>query len=315
MRRDGHDSPAGSERPLSDFVNRLHAGDAAAIMARMPSESVDLVVADPPYNLGKPFGGAEGENGRALENAGDDGTGRRHRMGWAEYEEFTRRWLEQAVRLLKPTGSLYVFMGVGFIARLFLLLQESFELTFNSWIVWHYTQGVGRKRGFSPRHEDILFFTRSQDFTFDLDAVRIPQKYYRKRNNMAGANPGDVWQFSHIHYCSREREGHPTQKPEALMARMIRASSHPGDLVLDPFAGSGTSCRVAQVLERRYIGIDLNPDYIRAAEQRLARPFQGFDSADERSRREPVRSERAAIRSGAGKGAPAEGETPDLFDS
>ena len=206
-------------------------------------------------------------------------------------------------------------MGVGFIARLFLLLQETFGLTFNNWIVWHYTQGMGRKHGFSPRHEDILFFTRSREFTFDLDAVRIPQKYYRRRNNMAGANPGDVWQFSHIHYCSRERERHPTQKPEALMARIIRASSRPGDVMLDPFVGSGTSCRVAQVLGRRYIGIDLNPDYIRMAEERLARPFQGFDSVDERSRRKPIRSETEAIRGQTGKGPIAASETPDLFGS
>ena len=233
---------------------RLQAGDAASLMVRIPSETVDLIVADPPYNLGKAFGSPEDDE---------------RRMSWAEYEEFTRGWLAQAVRLLKPTGSLYVFMGVGFIARLFLLLQETFGLTFNSWIVWHYTQGMGRKRGFSPRHEDILFFTRSREFTFELDAVRIPQKYYRRRNNMAGANPGDVWQFSHIHYCSRERERHPTQKPEALMARIIRASSRPGDVMLDPFVGSGTSCRVAQVLGRRYIGIDLNPDYIRMAEKAL----------------------------------------------
>lgn len=139
---------------------------------------------------------------------------------------------------------------------------------------------MGRKQGFSPRHEDILYFTRTDDFTFNLDAVRIPQKYYRERNNMAGANPGDVWQFSHVHYCSAEREPHPTQKPEALMERIIRASSNAGDLVVDPFVGSGTTCRVAQLLRRQWIGIDINPDYIKMSRRRLSLADSELDSFD-----------------------------------
>ncbi len=111
-------------------------------------------------------------------------------------------------------------MGVRFISRLYLMLEEEFDLTFQGWITWHYTQGMGRTRGFSPRHEDILFFSKGADITFNLDAVRVPQKYFRKRNNMAGANPGDVWQFSHVHYCADERLDHPTQKPEALLERL-----------------------------------------------------------------------------------------------
>jgi DNA modification methylase len=146
---------------------------------------------------------------------------------------------------------------------------------------------MGRKLGFSPRHEDILFFTKTDKFTFNLDAVRIPQKYFRTRNNMAGANPGDVWQFSHVHYCSAEREEHPTQKPEALMGRMILASSNEGDLVLDPFLGSGTTTRVASVLKRKWIGIDLNPDYIRMAEKRMTDKTVSLDSFDPRFDRTP----------------------------
>lgn len=250
-------------------TNGLISGDAVPVMASLPDASVDLVIADPPYNLGKDYGNNHDHRSRQ------------------EYETFTRGWLEQAVRLLKPAGTIYVFMGVRFISRLFLLLEDDFGLHFNGWITWHYTQGMGRKIGFSPRHEDILYFTRSEQFTFNLDAVRVPQKYYRKRNNMAGANPGDVWQFSHVHYSNPEREPHPTQKPEALMARMINASSNPGEVVLDPFVGSGTSCRVAQVLGRRWIGIDINPDYIRMSQRRLDTPFEGFDSTDPRVERIP----------------------------
>jgi site-specific DNA-methyltransferase (adenine-specific) len=238
-------------------------------MSRLPDACADLIIADPPYNLGKDYG-----------NNLD-------RKAWREYESFTRSWLGQAIRLLKPPGSIYVFMGVRFISRLFLLLEEEFELNFNGWITWHYTQGMGRKTGFSPRHEDILYFTRSEQFTFNLDEIRIPQKYYRERNNMAGANPGDVWAFSHVHYCSAEREAHPTQKPEALMERIIRASSNPGDLILDPFVGSGTTCRVAQVLGRNWLGIDINPEYINMSQRRIGSTFEGFDSLDLRVKRTP----------------------------
>ncbi|MCG8352907.1 MAG: site-specific DNA-methyltransferase [Chloroflexales bacterium] len=249
--------------------NQLICGDAILEMSRLPDACVDLLIADPPYNLGKDYG-----NNRDLR-------------AWHEYEQFTHDWLTQAVRLLKPSGSLYVFMGVRFIARLFLMLEEEFQLCFNGWITWHYTQGMGRKSGFSPRHEDILYFTRTSQYTFNLDPVRVPQKYYRERNNMAGANPGDVWQFSHVHYCSAEREKHPTQKPEALLERMIKACSNPGDLVLDPFVGSGTSCRVAHVLGRRWIGIDCNPEYIAMSRRRIEAPFTSFDSHDPRMQRTP----------------------------
>lgn len=178
-------------------------------------------------------------------------------------------------------------MGVRFISDLFRIMEDEFSLYFNGWITWHYTQGMGRKMGFSPRHEDILYFTKSREYTFNLDDIRIPQKYYRERNNMAGANPGDVWQFSHVHYCSAEREQHPTQKPEALIERIVRASSDPEDFVLDPFVGSGTTCKVANVLGRRWIGIDINPEYIAMTQRRINTAFEGFDSFDPRTQRIP----------------------------
>jgi site-specific DNA-methyltransferase (adenine-specific) len=243
-------------------------GDAVEVLKSIPSESVDLICADPPYNLGK-------EYGHDFD-----------RQAWDEYEKFTREWISEAVRVLRPVGSIYVFMGVRFISKLFLLMEES-GLEFNSWITWHYTQGMGRKKGFSPRHEDILYFTKSKEFTFNLDEVRVPQKYFRERNNMSGANPGDVWSFSHVHYCSRERFPHPTQKPEALMERILRASSDAGDLVLDPFVGSGTTCRVAQQLDRRYLGIELNPEYVAMTRRRLEQPAEPFDSTDPRAVRKP----------------------------
>ncbi|MGI8653841.1 MAG: DNA-methyltransferase [Pyrinomonadaceae bacterium] len=250
-------------------TNYLKCGDAVAIMRELPNNSIDLIIADPPYNLGKDYG-----NNKDLKA--------RH-----DYEDFTHLWLNEVNRLLKPTGSIYVFMGVRFISDLFRIMEDELKLVFNGWITWHYTQGMGRKQGFSPRHEDILYFTKSDEFTFNLDDVRVPQKYFRKRNNMNGANPGDVWQFSHVHYCSAEREKHPTQKPEALMERIIRASSNEGDLVFDPFVGSGTTCRVANLLTRRWIGVDLNPDYIQMSEKRIEQKSTALDSVDPRIERIP----------------------------
>ncbi len=248
-------------------TNFFICGDACEEMSKLPDACIDLVVADPPYNLGKDYG-----NNQDLK-------------AWHEYESFTRAWLAQAVRVLKPTGTLYVFMGVRFISKLFIILEEEFGLQFNGWITWHYTQGMGRKTGFSPRHEDILYFTKSHDYTFNLDEIRVPQKYFRERNNMAGANPGDVWEFSHVHYSNPEREEHPTQKPEALLDRVIRASSSPNDVVLDPFVGTGTTCRVANVLGRNWIGIDINPKYTEMSQRRIDSSFDQFDSFDPRSQR------------------------------
>lgn len=245
-------------------------GDAIVEMSKMEPNCVDLLIADPPYNLGKDYG-----NNHDIQ-------------GFDQYLSFSKAWLFQAHRILKPTGTLYVFMGFRFISYLYNILDRDLDMFFNSWIVWHYTQGMGKIKGFSPRHDDILMFTKSKSFKFNLDNVRVPQKYYRERNNMRGANPGDVWEFSHVHYCHNNRQAHPTQKPEGLMERMILASSDEGDLIVDPFCGSGTTLRVCQQTNRKAIGIELNPDYVTMAEARLAMPFTGFDSLDPRMERVPM---------------------------
>lgn len=245
-------------------------GDAVEEMANLPDKSVALITADPPYNLNKNYG-----------NYQDN-------LNFIEYMDFSRRWLSQAKRILKDDGSLYLFMGVRYISYIYAVLEQELKLTFNSWITWFYTQGIGKTKGFSPRHDDVLFFTKHpKNYTFNLDAVRVPQKFYRSVNNMRGANPGNVWQFSHVHYCNENRRLHPTQKPEGLFERMILASSNIGDTVLDPFVGSGTALRVCQQLGRNCIGIDKNPDYVEMAKKRLAEPFRGFDSIDERMKRLP----------------------------
>lgn len=254
-------------------------GDALEKLKIIPDKSVRLIATDPPYNLNKNYG----NNQDSLE--------------FNEYLDFSRQWLTEAKRILTDDGSIYIFMGMRYISYIYAILEQELNMTFNSWITWYYTQGIGKTKGFSPRHDDILLFTKNpKKFVFNLDDIRVPQKFYRSVNNMRGANPGNVWEFSHMHYCNKNRKLHPTQKPEGLFERMVLASSCIGDTVLDPFVGSGTLLRVCQQTSRNGIGIDINPEYIEMTNKRLAEPFIGFDSIDERMKRVPNDLNDATIR-------------------
>lgn len=258
---------------------KIICGNAIDEMAKMPDKSVRLIVTDPPYNLNKDYG----NNQDNLE--------------FKEYLDFSRQWLKEAHRILTEDGTIYVFMGMRYISYVYSILEQELNMTFNSWITWFYTQGIGKTKGFSPRHDDILMFTKHpKNFVFNLDDIRVPQKFYRSVNNMRGANPGNVWEFSHMHYCNKNRQNHPTQKPEGLYERMILSSSNEGDTVLDPFSGSGTLLRVCQQTGRKGIGIEINPEYISMTKERLETPFTGFDSIDERMKRVPNDLNDAEIR-------------------
>ena len=263
---------------MTDNLIELINDDAISHMKKIASNSIDLIIADPPYNLGKDYG-----------NDSDTKI-------FEDYINFSKEWTTEANRILKPTGTLYVFMGFRFISYLYQILEKEQKLNFNNWICWHYTQGIGKKKGFSPRHDDILMFTKSKNFTFNLDDVKIPQKFYRSINNMRGANPGDVWEFSHVHYCNENRQNHPTQKPEGLIERLILASSNVNDNILDPFSGSGTTLRVAQQLKRNCIGIEINEMYVEQTKLRLQKEFSGFDSIDPRMERIPNDLNNAILR-------------------
>jgi len=253
---------------MTASINIL-SGNSLLKLKDISSNSIDLIIADPPYNLDKDYG-----------NKSDS-------KSFNDYIRFTKEWTREATRILKPTGTLYLFMGFRFISYLYQILERDNKLNFVNWICWHYTQGIGKKKGFSPRHDDILMFSKGKTYTFNLDSIKVPQKYYRSINNMRGANPGDVWGFSHIHYCQKNRQPHPTQKPEGLIERIILASSNENDLVIDPFSGSGTTLRVCQQLKRNCIGIELNEEYVEATRKRLKEPFLGFDSIDPKMQRIP----------------------------
>ena len=138
------------------------------MLSGIKSSSIDVIIADPLYNLGKDYG-----------NDSD-------KKCFDSYLNFSKKWINECHRILKPTGTIYIFTGVRFISYLHTILEQEHKMIFNSWITWHYTQGVGKTKGFSPRHEDVLMFTKTKDFRFNIDNIRIPQKHYRSINNMDG---------------------------------------------------------------------------------------------------------------------------------
>ncbi|MEM6458664.1 MAG: site-specific DNA-methyltransferase [Planctomycetota bacterium] len=259
---------------------------------------VDLVFADPPYNIGFAY------DGHYVDRKPDD-----------EYIGWTQAWISAAADLLRPTGSLYVLIGDEYAAetRVHLKqLQRQGKLLFRNWIVWHYSFGQRCKAKFNRSHAHLFYcvggaaltkagkprsnLTKSPPFTFNYDAVAVPSArmttYNDARQNPRGKLPDDTWALRfpatadwHIRPQDAQEEGHfdpegdtwyqsrlagtfkereqwhPCQLPEALLERIVRCSSNPGDLVFDPFAGSGTTLAVAHRLGRRWLGCELSPGY------------------------------------------------------
>jgi site-specific DNA-methyltransferase (adenine-specific) len=258
----------------------LYNEDLFAGLARVADASVDLVIADPPYGLGKDYG-----------NDSDCRYGK-------DYVEFSRRWIDAVVPKLKPAGSLYVFLTWQHAPEVFSYLKA--RLLMVNEIIWdrRVPSMGGSTRKFSSVHDNIGFFAASRDYYFDVDSVRIPYdaqtKKARSRSIFVGKkwlevgyNPKDVWSVARLHRKDAEREDHPTQKPLAIIERMLLASSPPGGLVLDPFMGSGTTAVAAALHERRFVGFELNADYLAIAKGRVA------DA--ERSRSSPVNAERSRV--------------------
>jgi adenine-specific DNA-methyltransferase len=217
----------------------IYYGDCFEVLAGLPDESVDLIFADPPYNIGKQFANFK------------DVWPSDH-----EYANWCYQWLELCIKKLKPQGSLYIMTSTQAMPYLDLWLRE--KLTILSRIVWYYdSSGVQARKYYGSLYEPILFCVK--DYRKD-----VPTPYKSTKV------PGNVWSIPRVRYRMSEYEEHPSQKPEALLERIIRASSHPGAIVLDPFAGTFTTCAVAQRLERHSIGIEVQEDYIKIGLRRLA---------------------------------------------
>jgi len=248
----------------NDFVqmqiNEIYQGDCIEIMGGFPEESVDLIFADPPFNIGVRYEGS------------DD------RRQYEEYVEWSERWIDAAVRLLKKTGSLYVAIGDEYAAEIRMIGRKK-NLFLRNWIIWHYTFGQHQRRKFSRAHTHIFYWVvNEREFTFNVGAIRVPSArqtvYADRRAHPCGRVPDDVWSFSRVCGTFKERLGkHPCQMPESLLERIILASSNEGDLVLDPFCGTGTTLAVAHKLGRSHVGIDISPSYCDLASRRLRQAY------------------------------------------
>lgn len=245
-------------------TDTIYFGDALRnLEENVADSSVDLVFADPPYNIGKKF-----------ETFLDRWPTQESYLHWCY------QWLELCIAKLKPDGSMYIMASTQSMPSFDLFLRSRIHVL--SRIVWHYdSSGVQARNHFGSVYEPILFCVRdARKYTFNSEAILVEAKTgaqrrlidYRKPIPAAYNSkkvPGNVWYIPRVRYRMPEYEEHPSQKPEALLERIILASTEPGHLVLDPFAGSFTTCAVAQRLGRRSIGIELQEAYVKVGLRRL----------------------------------------------
>jgi len=244
----------------------LFEGSCLDLLGQIPDGFVKLVVTSPPYNLGKPY---------------------ERRLELDEYVVQQRRVIRECVRVLHPEGSICWQVGNyvhdGEIVPLDIALYPIFAtlgLHLRNRIVWHFGHGLHASKRFSGRYEVILWFTKGDEYTFNLDAVRVPQKYPGKKYfkgakrgelscNPLGKNPGDVWEIPNVKANHVEKTIHPCQFPVELIERLVLAMTNPGDWVLDPFIGVGTTAIAALMHERKAIGAEIMPEYVAIARERI----------------------------------------------
>lgn len=226
------------DRPTSPKI-LLNIMDCCEFLKQIPDDSVQLICVDPPYNL---------------ELAGWD--------SYDNYIEWAAQWLAEAYRVLSPNGSMVIFGGIQFrdaktgdIIDIIHYVRNHTKFKLINTIIWHYKNGMSSKRYFANRHEEAIWLSKTNDYYFDLDSVRVPysdkelraalkDKRLNPENTKKGKNPTNVWDIGRLNGNSKERVGHPTQKPVAIIDRFVKALSYPGSVVLDFFAGSGTIGRV-----------------------------------------------------------------------
>jgi adenine-specific DNA-methyltransferase len=252
---------------LKDASAVIWRGDALACLRSLPQVPIfDLVVTSPPYNIGKPY-----EDRRTLK----------------DYVEWQSSIIREISPRLKPTGSLCWQVGNhisnGAIVPLDIELHPEFNalgLQLRNRIVWHFGHGLHSKKRFSGRYEVILWYTKTKDYCFNLDSVRVESKYPGKKyykgpkvgqysSNPLGKNPSDVWDIPNVKSNHEEKTAHPCQFPVGLVERLVLALTNPGDLVFDPFSGVSSAGVAALVHGRRYFGAELLDSYIEIAKRRL----------------------------------------------
>jgi site-specific DNA-methyltransferase (adenine-specific) len=263
----------------------LYTGDCLQLFPRVAAETIDLIFADPPFNIGYDY------------DIYDD------RREAESYLEWSLAWGREVVRVLKPGGAFWLAIGDEYAAELKVQFHRELGLSLRSWVIWYYTFGVHCTKKFARSHAHMLYFVKGpKRFTFNDGEIRVPSArqliYFDTRANPEGRLPDDTWILrpqdvpdgfapeSDTWYVPRvcgtfkERAGwHGCQMPEQILGRIILACSNPGDLVLDPFGGSGTTLAVAKKLDRRFVGFELSPDYAAAIQTRLdaAKAGQALD--------------------------------------
>ncbi len=256
---------------LGNKNHKIIFGDAIEALHSIHDESVDLIFADPPYNIGKIFNG--------------------YKEKWANDEDYLNWcycWIDLCIAKLKPTGSFYVMTSTQFMPYLDIYLRKKIDIL--SRIVWYYdSSGVQAKNYFGSLYEPILFGVKNKNnYTFNSADIMIEARTgakrklidYRKKPPQVYSSekvPGNVWEFSRVRYRMDEYENHPTQKPIPLLERIIKACSNVNDVVLDPFSGTFTTSFVAKMLGRKSIGIELQDEYVKIGLRRLgiADEFRG----------------------------------------
>ena len=243
---------------MQKFPNNIICGDCIEVLTRVEEPFADLVFADPPFNIGHKYD--KYYDKRKREN----------------YIAWTKDWMTACKKVLKPAGSFYIAIGDEYAANVKIIADE-LQLFMRNWIIWHYTFGQQTKNKFARAHTHIFYFVKdTKNFTFNDYAVRVPSDrqliYNDRRANPAGKMPDDVWtEFSRVCGTFKERAGwHPCQMPESLLKRIIAVSSNPGDCILDPFSGSGTTAAAAYQLARDYVAIEVSERYVENARKRLS---------------------------------------------
>lgn len=257
-------------------------GDSLNVLKEMKDNTVDLIFADPPYGLGKDFG-----------NSSD------YFDSINDYFEWCKEWIDECMRILKKDGTMYFMSSTQYMPVLDRYVDDRYFVI--NRIVWTYdSSGVQSKKKFGSLYEPILMITHSENtkYKFNYKDILIEAKTGSKRKLMDYRKtppqpysttkvPGNVWDFSRVRYRMEEYENHPTQKPEALLERVILASSNKKDIVLDPFSGSYTTSAVANKLGRKAIGIDINPEYYKIGLRRteIANAYKGMELKKDKSRK------------------------------
>lgn len=253
------------KKTLDEVLDKTILGDTFETLKLLPEKSIDLLIVDPPYNLAKDF------NGKKFKKTSDD-----------VYEEYTESWISLIAPLLKDNATIYVCCDWQSSPAIGRVLKKHFYL--QNRITWQREKGRGALTNWKNGMEDIWFATKSKTYTFNVEDVKIRRKVIAPykvdgkpkdweetaQGNFRNTYPSNFWDDISIPYWSMpENTAHPTQKPEKLLAKLILASSNPGDVILDPFLGSGSTSVTAKKLGRHYIGIEQNEQYCVWTEKRL----------------------------------------------